>query len=344
MASIEDVYTKLGAEAQQRAKFAIDVTIDKIETPSLGLTQALKGGLAFGRNILIWGPKSAGKTTFALVQIAIAQAQGKSCAFFDVEGTFDPEWAARMGVDVENLLYYDDKTVNGLVDNGVKLMSAGIDVIVLDSVSALLPGSFVDKGELKDFADTGAMAALTRDLSQRALPMLGEANKNNTMFIQISQARASSSGMYWGLGPTGGMAVPFYSSTILKLWSTGGNDNTRTGDVFNGDMIVKKPIARKVTWTVEKNKTGPEGETGDYWLYYDGDFIGIDRYEEMLDLGVNKGIITKAGAWYSYGDQQLGQGKRNSADFLREETDLYEQIKEEIYNGPTVEDREPVPA
>jgi recombination protein RecA len=334
--AIDDVLSNIDAKVRKGFMIGSEITVERLTTPSFGLTQALGGGWGMGRQVLVWGPRSAGKTTLALAQIAMAQKEGKSCAYFDVERTFDPTWATQLGVDTDNLIVISNGTINAMVNEGNMLIKAGLDVMVVDSISALMPPAYVEKdGELKDFENTGRLGALAAGLSS-ALPMLNYANtarRPGTLLFLISQSRMAQKGsMYWGAAPTGGKAVEFYSSQIVQLFSSESQDNTVTGDVLRGGQILRKPIGRKVSYTVTKNKLGPEGGSGDYHIYYDGDFLGMDSLGELFDYAVATGIIKKAGAWYSHGGEQIGQGRDRSLAAVRASEELTKSIVGEL-NG-----------
>jgi len=330
---IAEVLASIDKKSHNHLTLASDINIERIETPSIGLTNALNGGWGTGRQVLIWGPKSAGKSTFCMAQIGIAQRQGKTCAYFDVEKTFDPLWAEAQGVDTQALIYSSTGTITALVNDAVALMKAGVDIIVVDSITALMPASYVDEdGELKDFEKTGAIGGLSRGLSA-ALSQLNYAN-NNTLLILVSQTRMAQKGsMYWGMAPTGGESVKFYSSQVVKLYSSEGGANIIEGEIIVGDKIIKRPIGRKVTYSVEWNKLGPQGTSGEYNLYFAGDSVGIDNFGEILTLGVEKGIIRKAGAWYYLGEEKIGQGEIKAAANLRSNPDLFEKIKRGLYDS-----------
>lgn len=330
---IAEVLAGLDKKSHSHLDLASNINIERLETPSIGLTKALNGGWGTGRQVLIWGPKSAGKSTFCMAQIALAQKEGKTCAYFDVEKTFDPKWAEAQGVDTEALIYSSTGTITALVNDAVSLMKAGIDVLVVDSITALMPASYVDEdGELKDFEKTGAIGGLSRGLSA-ALSQLNYANLN-TLLILVSQTRMAQKGsMYWGMAPTGGESVKFYSSQVVKLYSSESSANIIEGEVELGDRIIKRPIGRKVTYSVEWNKLGPQGTSGEYALYFDGPSLGIDNYGEILTIAVNAGAVRKSGAWYYYGEQQVGQGEIKAAAALRDNQELFDSIKRDIYEG-----------
>lgn len=332
MPTIEELLGKLDKETRDRAVRALDIHYEREEVPSVKMQAALKGGLAYGRIHTIWGAKAAGKTSFALMLIANAQRNGKTCAFIDAERTFDPAWAARLGVDVEELIVVPVSSTNMVTNAIVSFCKAELDMVVVDSISALIPASYQEKDseELKSMEKTGAIGGLARDLS-RALPMMNSANKN-TMIVLISQSRTNIQNTYAKQDLTGGRAISYYSSNIIKLWSTDSLGSQITGQVFSGDRVFEKAIGRPVTFTIEHSKTSSPGHTDTYDFYYEGDTIGIDNIGEILDLGVEIGIVKKGGAWYTYGEEQW-QGRQNARDALAENPDLYNSLKKEVLDG-----------
>jgi recombination protein RecA len=323
-----EIIGRLEKQSKDHLKFASETQIDRLETPSLGMTTALSGGWAMGRQVLVWGPKSAGKSTFLLQQIAIAQRKGLVCAYFDVEKTFDKSWAEKLGVSNEELLYSKTSTVNNVVNDARAMMAAGVDVICIDSLSTVMPGTFTDEnGHIKDFEKTGAIGGLARSLSP-ALSQLNGAN-DNTLLMFVSQIRMAQKGsMYWGASPTGGKAVDHAMSQSVRLMVSEGKDALVKGEVFRGDRILEKPIGREVNWLIDKDKVGPgQGSSGEYMLYFDGDYIGVDNYGEMVKVAVDAGVIKKGGAWYSYNGDNIGQGSLKVASRLREDAELYSSVK-----------------
>lgn len=332
MPTIEDLLGKLGKETRDRAVKAMDIHYERAEVPSLKLQSALNGGLAYGRIHTVWGAKAAGKTSFCLQLIANAQREGKLCAFIDAEKTFDPDWAKRLGVDVENLIVLPISSMNKVTNDIINLCQNGADMIVVDSITSLIPASFQEKDseELKSFDKTGAIGGLARDLS-RALPMINEAN-DDTMIVLISQARTLIAATYTKQAVTGGRAVEYYSSNIIKLWSTEGKEKQIHGQVFSGDRVFNKPIGREVTFTIEHSKSSPIGYSDTYDFYYDGDFVGVDNVGEIVDLAVERGIVNRAGAWYTYGEERW-QGRQAVRDALADDAELYNSLKKEVLDG-----------
>ena len=288
-----------------------------------------KGGLAFGRQILVWGNKSAGKSSFCLQMIGMAQKEGKSCAWIDAEHSYDPAWAEQLGVDSEKLIYSQAKTVNDMVDVATKLMEADVDIIVVDSISALLPAIYFEKdgNELKDLQDTKQIGAEAKDMTH-AVKMLNYANKN-TLLVLISQQRNQFGSMHASHIPTGGMAVKFFSSTVIKLWSSEAEANAIKAGVKVGDKIIEQKVGRPVNWIIDYNKVGPPNLSGQYDFYYQGETIGVDSVGETLDVAEMCGVVEKGGAWYTVAGERL-QGRAKAVQYLRDNPEVVETLVGEI--------------
>jgi recombination protein RecA len=327
--SLEDIMAKLDPKTRARVQSAQNVQVHKQLTPSIGLNVALKGGLGYGRQVLVWGNKSAGKSSFCLQMIALAQQEGKTCAWIDAEASYDQSWAEQLGVDSSSLIYSQAKTVNDMVDVGVKLMEAGVDVIVVDSISALLPGIYFEKdgNEMKDLQDTKQIGAEAKDMTH-AVKMLNYANKN-TLLVLISQQRNQFGSMHASHIPTGGMAVKFFSSTVIKLWSSEAEANAIKAGVAVGDKIIEQRVGRPVNWIIDYNKLGPPNLSGQYDFYYQGDSLGVDRIGETLDVAEMYGLIEKGGAWYTINEERF-QGRAKAVAYLRENPEVAGALIEEI--------------
>ena len=327
--SLEDIMAKLDPKTRARVQSAQNVQVHKQLTPSIGLNVALKGGLGYGRQVLVWGNKSAGKSSFCLQMIALAQQEGKTCAWIDAEASYDQSWAEQLGVDSSSLIYSQAKTVNDMVDVGVKLMEAGVDVIVVDSISALLPGIYFEKdgNEMKDLQDTKQIGAEAKDMTH-AVKMLNYANKN-TLLVLISQQRNQFGSMHASHIPTGGMAVKFFSSTVIKLWSSEAEANAIKAGVAVGDKIIEQRVGRPVNWVIDYNKLGPPNLSGQYDFYYQGESLGVDRIGETLDVAEMYGLIEKGGAWYTINKERF-QGRAKAVAYLRENPEIAGKLIEEI--------------
>ena len=326
---LDDILAKLDPKTRNRVQSAVDVQVHKQPTPSIGLNMALKGGLAFGRQILVWGNKSAGKSSFCLQMIGMAQKEGKTCAWIDAEHSYDPAWAETLGVDSEKLIYSPAKTVNDMVDVATKLMEAEVDIIVVDSISALLPAIYFEKdgNELKDLQDTKQIGAEAKDMTH-AVKMLNYANKN-TLLVLISQQRNQFGSMHASHIPTGGMAVKFFSSTVIKLWSSEAEANAIKAGIKVGDKIIEQKVGRPVNWIIDYNKVGPPNLSGQYDFYYQGETIGVDSVGETLDVAEMCGVVEKGGAWYTVAGERL-QGRAKAVQYLRENPEVVETLVGEI--------------
>jgi len=326
---IDDVLSKLDPKTRQRVQSAVDVQIHKQKTPSIGLNLALQGGLGYGRQVLVWGNKSAGKSSFCLQMIALAQQEGKTCAWIDAEHSYSPEWAEKLGVDSSKLIYSPAKTVNDMVDVAAKLMEADVDMIVVDSISALLPAIYFEKdgNEMKDLQDTKQIGAEAKDMTH-AVKMLNYANKN-TLLVLISQQRNQFGSMHASHIPTGGMAVKFFSSTVIKLWSSEAEANAIKAGVKVGDKIIEQRVGRPVNWIIDYNKLGPPNLSGQYDFYYQGDALGVDRVGETLDVAEMCGIVEKGGAWYTVNGERF-QGRAKAVAYLKENPDVVDNLVGEI--------------
>lgn len=325
---IDDVLVKLSPELRKLLESGSTFHVERQATPSVLMNKALRGGLSYGRQILLYGSKSAGKSTFCMQLVAKAQSEGKMCAWIDSENSFDPEWARRLGVNTDELIVTRAKKVNDIVDIGTELMKAGVDLLIVDSISALMPAVYFEKdGELKDLSDTKQMGAMARDMTN-AMTMLNYANKN-TLVILISQQRKKLGSMFVKDIPTGGEAVKFFSSTIIKMWSSDSENNAVKGKVAIGERDIQKVVGREVTWTIEANKLGPAYESGTYKLIFEGDSVGIDTAEELVTVmelyGLDNFGFEKRGAWYYRGEEKW-QGRPSLVDSVRENSELRESI------------------
>jgi recombination protein RecA len=330
MTEITDILAKLDPKTRQRVQSAMEVEVEKQKTPSIGLNMALQGGFGYGRQILVWGNKSAGKSSFCLQMIAEAQKEGKTCAWIDAEHSYSSEWAAKLGVDSDKLIYSSAKTINDMVDVATQLMDAEVDIIVVDSISALLPAIYFEKDstDLKKLEDTKQIGAEAKDMTH-AVKMLNYANKK-TLLVLISQQRNQFGSMHASHIPTGGMAVKFFSSTVVKLWSSEAEANAIKAGIKVGDKIIEQRVGRPVNWIIDYNKLGPPNLSGQYDFYFQGDNIGVDQVGEVLDVAEQHGVIEKGGAWYTIGEERF-QGRAKAVQYLRENADVVSALREKVY-------------
>ena len=287
--------------------------IPAISTGSLGLDIALGiGGLPKGRIVEIYGPESSGKTTLTLSVIAQAQKQGATCAFVDAEHALDPDYAEKLGVNVDDLLVSQPDTGEQALEITDMLVRSGaVNVVIVDSVAALVPKAEIE-GEMGD-AHVGLQARL---MSQALRKITGNVKNANTLVVFINQIRMKIGVMFGNPETTtGGNALKFYSSVRLDI--------RRIGAVKQGDEVTGNETRVKVV----KNKVSPPFRQAEFQILYGQ---GINQLGEVLDLGVQQGLVDKSGAWYAYKGDKIGQGKQNACDFLRENPAIAEEIEQEI--------------
>ena len=297
---------KLGQREQ-----AVDV--EAVSTGSLGLDIALGiGGLPRGRVVEIYGPESSGKTTLALHVIAEAQKAGGTCAFIDAEHALDPGYAKKLGVDTDDLLISQpDAGEQALEIVDTLVRSGAIDVLVVDSVAALVPRAELE-GEMGD-THVGLQARL---MSQALRKLTGSINRSRCMVVFINQIRMKIGVMFGSPETTtGGNALKFYSSVRLDI--------RRIGAIKDRDDVVGNQTRVKVV----KNKMAPPFKMVEFDIMY-GE--GISKNGELLDLGVAAGVVEKSGAWFSYDTQRIGQGRQNAKDFLAENAEIAETVERRI--------------
>ena len=287
--------------------------IPAISTGSLGLDLALGiGGLPRGRVVEIYGPESSGKTTLALEVIAQCQKLGGTAAFIDAEHALDPIYAEKLGVDIEELLISQPDTGEQALEvTDIMVHSGGIEVLVIDSVAALVPKAEIE-GEMGD-SHIGLQARL---MSQALRKLTGNVKKSNTLVIFINQIRYKIGVMFGSPETTsGGNALKFYASVRLDI--------RRIGTVKEGDEVVGNETRVKVV----KNKVAPPFKQAEFQIIYNK---GINRLGELIDRGSDLGIIEKSGAWYSLEGEKIGQGKANAVEFLEENSKIAEKIEKQI--------------
>ena len=287
--------------------------IEAISTGSIGLDVALGiGGLPKGRVVEIYGPESSGKTTLTLQVVAEAQKLGGTAAFVDAEHALDPAYAEKLGVNVDELLVSQPDTGEQALEITDMLVRSGaVDIIVVDSVAALTPKAEIE-GEMGD----SHMGLQARLMSQALRKLTGNIKRSNAMVIFINQIRMKIGVMFGSPETTtGGNALKFYSSVRLDI--------RRIGAIKKGDEVIGNQTRVKVV----KNKVSPPFKQAEFEILY-GE--GISRHGEIIDLGVLHGIVDKAGSWYSYGDDRIGQGKENAREFLRQNPEIAEEIEGKI--------------
>ena len=320
ISNIEKSYGK--GSIMMLGKKSENVNVDVYSTGSLGLDIALGiGGLPKGRVIEIYGPESSGKTSLTLHVIAEAQKMGGTCAFIDAEHALDPGYARKLGVNIDELLISQPDTGEQALEIADTLVkSEGIDLLVIDSVAALVPRAELE-GEMGDSLP-GLQARL---MSQALRKLTSSISKTNTMVIFINQLRMKIGVMFGSPETTtGGNALKFYSSVRLDI--------RRIGAIKDKENIIGNQTRVKVV----KNKMAPPFKQVEFDIMY-GE--GISKIGEIIDLGVQADIIDKSGAWYAYKDEKIGQGRENTKQFLKDNPDMLAEIEAKIRsNSNTVEE------
>jgi recombination protein RecA len=312
LSQIERAFGK-GSIMKMGAKQAQAQEIETISTGSLGLDIALGiGGLPKGRIVEVYGPESSGKTTLALHAIAEAQKKGGTCAFIDAEHALDPGYAKKLGVDIDNLLISQPDAGEQALEIADTLVRSGaVDVLVVDSVAALVPRAELE-GEMGD-SHVGLHARL---MSQALRKLTGSVSRSNTLLIFLNQIRLKIGVMFGNPETTtGGNALKFYASVRMEI--------RRIGAIKDRDSVVGNQTRVKVV----KNKMAPPFRVVDFDIMY-GE--GISKTGELIDLGVKANIVEKSGAWFSCDGQRIGQGRENAKQFMRDNPEMAQSVEQRV--------------
>ncbi len=322
--AIAQIEKQFGAGAVMKLGQSAALKVDCIPTGSLALDAALGiGGVPRGRIVEIYGPESSGKTTVSLQIIAEAQKRGGDVAFIDVEHALDPVYAKNLGVDIDSLLVSQPDSGEQALEIAEALVRSGaIDILVVDSVAAMTTKAEID-GEMGD----NHVGQLARLMSQALRKLTSSISKSNCVAIFINQVREKIGVIYGNPETTpGGRALKFYASVRMEV---------RRGEALkNGTEI----IGNRTRCKVVKNKVAPPFKECEFDIMYG---TGISHEGELVDVGVDLGIVQKGGAWYSYNDMKLGQGRDNAKKFLKDNSDIAEEIEAKIRAGLAVTKEEP---
>ena len=312
--ALANIEKQFGKGAIMRLGENVTMNVDKISTGSLSLDVALGiGGVPRGRVVEIYGPESSGKTTIALHIAAEAQKKGGTAAFIDVEHALDPIYAGALGVDIDSLLVSQPDTGEQAMEICEALVRSGaIDVVVVDSVAAMVPRAEIE-GEMGD-SHVGLQARL---MSQALRKLTGSIGKTNTVVVFINQLREKVGVMYGNPETTpGGRALKYYASVRI--------DVRRIEALKQGGEVVGNRTRAKVV----KNKVAPPFREAEFDIMFGQ---GISKVGEILDIGVNMGIVQKSGSWFSYGDVRLGQGRDNIKEYFIQNPELAQEIEEKVF-------------
>ena len=311
--AIQQIEKSFGKGTIMYLKEGAGIVTDGISTGALSLDLALGGsGIPRGRVVEIFGPESSGKTTLTLQIIAEAQRQGGAAAFIDAEHGFDPTWAKRIGVNLEELMVNQPSCGEEALEICELLVrSSAVDLIAIDSVAALVPRAELE-GQMGD-VHVGLQARL---MSQALRKLTGISSKSRTSVVFINQIREKIGVMYGSPETTpGGRALKFYSSMRI--------DVRRIGMLKEGEQVIGTRVRAKVV----KNKVAPPFREAEFDIYFDS---GISRESDLIDVGAACGVLTRTGTWFSFGDLRLGQGRENARQFLRDNSDLFREIRAKV--------------
>jgi recombination protein RecA len=311
--AVEQIEKQFGKGAIMQLDGSTKLNVQTIPTGSLSLDVALgAGGVPKGRIVEIYGPESSGKTTLAYHIIAQAQKNGGLAAFVDAEHALDPEYAKNIGVDIEKLLISQPDTGEQALEITETLVrSNAIDVLVVDSVAALVPRAEIE-GEMGD----SHMGLQARLMSQALRKLTGAIAKSNTCVIFINQIRMKIGVMFGNPETTtGGNALKFYSSVRMDI--------RRTEQIKDGDEVIGNHVKVKVV----KNKVAPPFKTAEFDVMYNE---GISKEGDVLDLAVKEGLVDKSGAWYAYKEEKIGQGREAAKQYLRDNNKVYTELEKEL--------------
>jgi len=326
----EKFLSGLDPKTAKEVRSAAETETKRFPLASEGLTRNLGGGIGAGRITLAYGNQSSGKSLLFMQSVAMWQKMGLVCAWVDAEGVWDKSWAARLGINNEELILIQSKSAGRIEKKIRPYMENRIDIVVIDSISDIMPEVFIDKdGALADPENRKQLGAHAKAITGLINGMLFV--NDQTAIVLISQTTTKIESTYVKQVPHGGQKVLFASSQIIKLTSSGTEGQQITGEVTLGGRIITAPVGRKVDAYVEKNKMGPQSLSTKYDIYYAGKFVGIDTFGEIVDFAELLGVVEKKGAWFKHTptDKQY-QGRTNLINALRDDNELLELTKKHI--------------
>lgn len=318
----------LDPKTAARLKTAAETEIVRYPLASRRLTYALGGGIAAGRIHTIYGNQSGGKSLLSMQTVGLLQKRGLVCGLADAEGTYDKEFGAKLGVNNSELLLSTAKPFKKSMEDFLPWISNGLDILVVDTISDLIPEDFLDeKGEHIEVEKMKKMMAHAKSTANMIRAIMMENEKTAVIFL--SQTTTKVEQTYVEQIPHGGQRVLFDSSQLIRLTSSPSDTNQIKGELQFGANIIEKPIGRKVDWLVKKNKLGRSHDTGKYNMYYAGDRVGIDRDNELIVMAGDFGVFdTSSKGWFSYRDQKFRE--KELTRMIRDEEGFEKEIVTEL--------------
>lgn len=327
MTSQEEIRAKYPKRLAERLIAASEINKEFLPTASFGIN-AHSGGLKRGTQTTVFGNQSAGKSGFMQQTVGINQKLGHSAFWIDAENSLDPDWAKKLGVDTDLLDVSKSRNIADFADDAVDMVKAGVDLMVLDSSSVLLPKAAFKDGEIKAFADRGQMGSMARDLGDAVATI--NAYNFRTCFVIISQVRMDLSGFMPSMSFTGGKANEHADQLRIALSSSMSTKKALHGNITRGDNVFDETVGRTVNWRFDKNKiNGRENATGEYNFYTKQDPVGIDYTGEVLDYAIKHSLVKQGGAWFTIGDEKF-QGKPAALAYLKESPETLQSITERL--------------
>ena len=330
--TLDDILASLDKDTRAQVKIGSEISSEKLPTASFKMNKLLGGGFRRGKQHTLWGAEISFKTAFALQTAGINQKLGQNIAWVDAEHSFDPEWAAALGLDPDKVLVTEVSTISELTNLQVKLVNGGMDMIFIDSTAALMPKSYVDKdGNLKPFEETGQLGQMAKDLGQMCKMVQGI--NWTCAIVHISQARidVGSPAMTKPFMPIGGKEVRHTDALRIRFSSTKSDDKQLKEKVTRGELLVEEAVGAPVNWHVDKNKINGNYGTGSFDFYRNNASRGpgLDLTGEVLDLGREYGIVNQKGAWFDIYGKQV-QGRNGAISYLKENPEIQAKLEGDV--------------
>lgn len=327
--SYEDFIASLPPKLRKSVQTVSQVENKIYPTASYGLNWALNGGIGAGRMTVLYGSSGAGKSLLMLQSIAQWQKQGLVCLYVDAEGTVTKEFAQRLGVNTDELIYISERGFGPAVDAMMPYVEAGVDIVVVDTFSDMIPDQFVeDDGKAKTFDNAKQLGAHAKSTT-RMINLLMYSLKSNTALILLSQTTTKIE--TWGTMqiPHGGQKVEFAASQIIKLVTSRADNRQIHEDVWVGDSLIKQPVGRHVDATVTKNKFGPELRIAKWDIYWAGKKLGLDLMQERIELAIKYGVIASSTSWLTWKEQKI-QGRSKLQEYFESNPEEFKQLEDEL--------------
>jgi len=328
MTNLETFLAGLDPKTAKRIKTAQETEVVRLPLASYGLTKKLGGGIAKGRITLVYGNQSAGKSLLLQESVAKWQKEGLVCAWVDAEGAYDKEWAAKNGVNNDELILIHSKSSGRIEEEVVPLIKNKIDVLVIDSISDIMPETFIGKdGEMNEQVNRKQIGAHAKAITSLINGMLFV--NEETAIVLLSQTTTKIEATYVQMIPHGGQKTLFASSQIVRLTSSNTDDKQIKGENYIGNMVFTEPIGRRVKAFVEKNKLGKQHGVCEYDIYYAGKTTGIDYVGEVVDEAISYEVLEKRGGWYYFGETKW-QGKAGVIEHFKNTPEDLKIVEKEI--------------